>query len=55
MNRTALEYLEVEQREQVKGGGGLTYDNVDGRPVTSWRKVPIRLVDALLLTEARVT
>lgn len=55
MNRTAKQYLEIEQREQVKSGGGLTYENVDGRPVTMWRGIPIRTVDALLETEARVT
>ena len=55
MNRTARQYFEIEQRNDVKGGGGLTYDNVDGQPVAMWRGMPIRTVDALLETEARVT
>jgi hypothetical protein len=54
MNRTIAQYFEVEQYAAVKGGGGLTYENVDGRPVAHWRGMPIRIVDALLETEARV-
>jgi hypothetical protein len=54
MNRTLAQYFEIEQYAAVKGGGGLTYENVDGRPVAHWRGMPIRLVDALLETEARV-
>ena len=55
MNRTALQYLEIEARTAVSTGGGLSYDNVGGVPVTSFRGIPIRIVDALLETEARVT
>lgn len=55
MNRTVMQYFEIEQYEAVKNGGGLTYENVDGRPVTLWRGLPVRVVDALLETEARVT
>lgn len=54
MNRTLAQYFEIEQRADVKGGGGLTYENVDGQPVMSWRGFPIRIVDSLLETEARV-
>lgn len=55
MNRTAMQYLEIEQRKDVRTGGQLSYSVVDGKPVTSFRTVPIRICDALLETEARVT
>jgi hypothetical protein len=54
MNRTIRQYFEVEQYAAVKGGGGLTFENVAGQPVMSWRGFQIRTVDSLLETEARV-
>lgn len=54
MNRTVRQYFEIEQAALVKTGGGLTYENVDGRTVMSWRGFPVRTVDSLLETEARV-
>lgn len=55
MNRSIIQYLELEQRAAVSVGGQLKYEVVDGVPVTTFRGLPIRLVDALLETEARVT
>lgn len=54
MNRTLMQYLEIEARVDVSAGGGLTYENVAGVPMTSFRGIPIRIVDALLETEAAV-
>lgn len=54
MNRTVRQYFEIEQYAAVKGGGGLTYDNVDGQAVMMWRGMQIRTVDSILETEARV-
>ena len=54
MNRTVANWLEVEQYEAVKTGGGLTYETVDGRSVRLFRNMRIELTDALLNTEARV-
>lgn len=54
MNRTILQYLELEQRAAVSVGGQLSYDVIDGLPVTSFRGIPIRISDSLLETEARV-
>ena len=54
MNRTLLQYLEIEQRAAVSVGGQLSYAVIDGKPVTSFRGMPIRIVDQLLETEARV-
>jgi len=54
MNRTALEYLDIQARQDIKDGGGLTYENFDGKRVASFRGIPIRPCDALLETEATV-
>jgi len=55
MNRTCLEMLDIQKRDDVVSGGGLTYDNVDGKRVLSFRGIPIRLCDSLLETEATVS
>lgn len=54
MNRTMRRLLRREVRESVGAGGGLTYDNVDGKRVLMFGNVPIRLVDQLLNSEALV-
>jgi hypothetical protein len=53
-NRTVLEYLDMQARADVSAGGGLTYENVDGKRVATFRGIPIRPCDALLETEATV-
>lgn len=54
-NRTVLEYLDMQAREDVASGGGLNYENVDGKRVASFRGIPIRTCDALLETETAVS
>ena len=54
MNRTIFQYLDIQRLTAVTAGGGLTYDNVDGKIIPKFRQVPIRLVDALTENEARV-
>lgn len=54
MNRTTLEMLEIQLRDDVGGGGQLKYEVVDGLPVTTFRGITIRIVDQLLETEATV-
>lgn len=54
MNRTAAEFLDIQRKKDVGTGGGLTFDNVDGVMKYSFRGIPIKIVDALLQTEARV-
>jgi hypothetical protein len=54
MNRTMRRLLRRETRESVGTGGGLTYDNFDGKRILMFSNVPIRLVDQLLNTEATV-
>lgn len=55
MNRTVFQMLDIQRRDDVSAGGGLTYTDVDGKIMYSFRGVPIRICDALLETEALVT
>ena len=54
MNRTAFEMLGIQRRNDVRTGGQLSYDVVDGKWTPSFMGIPIRRSDALLNTEARV-
>lgn len=55
MNRSVFQYLDIQRRSDVQSGGSLSYDVVDGKRIASFRGIPIRMTDALLETEARVT
>jgi hypothetical protein len=55
MNRTVWQMLWIQGRDDVISGGGLTFDNVAGRPVRSFMGIPVRLMDALTETEAQIT
>lgn len=55
MNRTLLEMLDIQGRDDVQTGGGLGYADVAGKELRSFRGVPIRLVDQLTETEATVS
>jgi hypothetical protein len=54
MGRTAMEFLDIQRRNDVLTGGQLSYRDVDGMMEYAFRGVPVRLVDQLLETEARV-
>jgi hypothetical protein len=54
MNRTVGRYLRKQERGDVSTGGGITFDNVEGRRVMDFGGTPVRRVDAILNTEARV-
>jgi len=54
MNRTAAEMLDIQGRDDVTSGGGLTYETLDGRRRPTFRGIPIGISDALLETEATV-
>lgn len=54
-NRTVRRYLRKQVRTDVTAGGGLTFENFEGRPTLMFGETPIRRVDALLNTEATVT
>jgi hypothetical protein len=53
-NRTIGQWLDIQARASVTTGGQLGYDVVDGKPITTFRGIPIRRCDALLETEAAV-
>lgn len=54
MNRTVMQMLDIQQRNDVRTGGQLSYDVVDGRRVAMFRGIPVRRMDSILNTEARV-
>jgi hypothetical protein len=54
MNRTMRWMLRKEVRETVGSGGGITFENVDGRRIAMFNETPVRLVDQLLNSEALV-
>jgi hypothetical protein len=55
MNRSCFQMLDIQRRDDVVSGGGLTFENVDGVRQASFRGIPVRVVDALLETEATVS
>jgi len=55
MNRTVAEFLDIQSKAAVSVGSGITYENVQGRFIGSFRGIPIRVTDAILETEAAVT
>jgi hypothetical protein len=54
MNRTCIQQLDIQMRDDVLSGGQLKYDNVEGKPVMSFRGIPVRKCDALTQAEAVV-
>jgi len=54
-NRSVIQALDIQSRADVKDGGGLTFDNVDGKRILQFRGIPVRTCDALLETEGQVT
>lgn len=54
-NRTIRSYLRSQARDTVKGGGGLTFENIAGVPMVYFGGIPIHRTDALLNTEAPLT
>ena len=54
-NATALTAWDLGMRADVKAGGGLTYENVDGRPVMSFRGVPVRTSNAITVAETTIS
>lgn len=54
MNRTCQEFLDIQGRDTVIAGAGITFENVGGQRVLSFRGIPIGRCDSLLETEAAV-
>lgn len=55
MNRSCLQMLDIQRRDDVTSGGGITWDNVDGKRVAEFRGIPIRVCDALTEAEATIS
>jgi len=55
MNRTVMQMLDIQRRDDVISGGGLVYKDVDGRNTATFRNIPVRICDALTETEAQIT
>ena len=55
MNRTMFEMLDIQRREDVRAGGQLKYEVVDGMNTPTFRGIPIRTCDAILSNEAQVS
>lgn len=55
MNRSCFQMLDIQRRDDVISGGGLTYQNVEGELQASFRGIPVRICDALVQNEAVVS
>lgn len=55
MNRSCFQMLDIQRRDDVISGGGLSYDMVDGKRIPMFRGIPVRICDALTETEAVVS
>lgn len=54
VNRTVGEMLHILARNDVISGGQLSYEVVDGKPITRFLGIPIRICDAIVENEALV-
>ena len=55
MNRSVMQYLDIQRYQATQAGGGITYKDVDGRDIPYFRDMPIRVCDALTETESAVS
>jgi hypothetical protein len=53
-NRTIFAHLHKQALNKVGAGGGLTFDNYQGKRVLMYLNCPVRLMDAIMVTEDRV-
>jgi hypothetical protein len=54
MNRTVFQMLDIQRRDDVITGGGITYSNVDGVETPTFRGIPIRTCDQILNNESAI-
>lgn len=54
-NRTLQAFLHKQALTKVGAGGGLNYDNFEGKPILTFLGAPVRRSDAMLTTEDQVT
>lgn len=55
MNRTLFQCLDIQRKDNVQAGGQLSYQVVDGQEIPTFRGMPVKISDALLENESRVT
>jgi len=55
MNRSCFQMLDIQKRDDVIAGGGLTYEVVDGKRVAMFRQIPVKLVDSIVENEELVS
>jgi hypothetical protein len=55
MNRTLFQMLDIQGRDDVVSGGQLSYENVAGKRIASFRGIPVKIVDALTQTETFIS
>lgn len=55
VNKVIKSILRKQARNEVKGGGGLTYMNYHGEEVLAFGEMPIRTCDAISITEGKVS
>ena len=53
-SRSVYQMLDIQRRDDVVAGGQLTYKEVDGKPNTSFRGIPVKICDSILETESAV-
>lgn len=54
-NRDVITFLELQAKSAVNAAGPLSYANIGGQPILTFRGVPIKETDALLSTESPLT
>ena len=54
LNRSCFQMLDIQRRDDVISGGGLSYSDVDGKLVPMFRGIPVRICDALVESESVV-
>jgi len=55
VNRTVFEMLDIQARNDVISGGQLKYEMVDGKRITSFRGIPVKLFDRIPENETLVS
>lgn len=55
MNRTCMEMFDIQKRDDIISGGGLTWATVDGVYRPTFRGIPVVIVDQLTEAEATVS
>ncbi len=55
MNRSVMQMLDIQRRNDVISGGSLSYADVDGKLIPHFRNVPVKKCDAILETESVVS